>query len=152
MRVTSKGHYGLMAIAELAMHEGEGAVPLKVIADRQGLSEHYLEQLFAPLRRAGLVRSVRGAQGGYLLARAPADITVGDVLRALEGSLAPLECATDADLSALAHCTNPVHCLVRDVWQRLHQAVEDVANGITLEDIVRQAKEAQRRQGVMFYI
>ncbi len=152
MRVTSKGHYGLMAIAELALHEGEGAVPLKAIAERQGLSEHYLEQLFAPLRRAGLVRSVRGAQGGYLLARDAGEITVGDVLRALEGSLAPLECAADVDLASLVHCTNPLHCLVRDVWQRLHRAVEEVADSITLADIVQQVREARRRQGIMFYI
>ncbi len=152
MNVTTKGHYGLMAMAELAMHHGEGPVPLKTIAENQGLSEHYLEQLFAPLRRAGLVKSVRGAQGGYLLGREPKEITVGDVLRVLEGPLAPIECALDGPLEELEHCTNPLHCLVRDVWVRLHRVIEQTVDGITLQEICDRAREAQARRNLMFYI
>lgn len=137
-----------MAMAELAMHHGGGPVSLKTIAENQGLSEHYLEQLFAPLRRAGLVKSVRGAQGGYLLGRDPEEITVGDILRVLEGPLAPVECALDEpDPEALENCANPYQCLVRDVWVRIHRAVLDVVDGITLADLCRQA-----RRRPMFYI
>ncbi len=153
MNITTKGHYGLMAMAELAMHHGEGPVPLKTIAENQGLSEHYLEQLFAPLRRAGLVKSVRGAQGGYLLGREPGEISVGDVLRVLEGPLAPIECALDGSvLDDLEHCTNPYQCLVRDVWIKLYRTVEQVVDGITLADLREQARQHQAKRRPMFYI
>lgn len=152
MKVTTKGHYGLMAMAELALHHGQGPVSLKTIAENQGLSEHYLEQLFASLRRAGLVRSVRGAQGGYLLGREPEEISVGDALRVLEGPLVPMDCALEGPLEEIDHCTNPHSCLVREVWVKLAKAIEEVADGITLADLREKAREMQRRKGVMFYI
>lgn len=152
MNITTKGHYGLMAMTELAMHEGKGPVPLKTIAENQGLSEHYLEQLFAPLRRAGLVRSVRGAQGGYLLGRPAKDISVGDVLRVLEGPLAPLDCALEGSPEEWEHCTNPYNCLVRDVWVQLYKKVQEFVDGISLESLCRKAREVQARKNMMFYI
>lgn len=153
MNVTTKGHYGLMAMAELAMHHGEGPVPLKAIAENQGLSEHYLEQLFAPLRRAGLVKSVRGAQGGYLLGREPGEISVGDVLRVLEGPLAPIDCALNGTaLEELEHCTNPYNCLVREVWVKLYQTIEQMVDGVSLADLCQRARETQAKKSPMFYI
>ncbi len=152
MNITTKGHYGVMAMTELAMHDGKGPVPLKTIAENQGLSEHYLEQLFAPLRRAGLVRSVRGAQGGYLLGRPAREISVGDVLRVLEGPLAPIECALDGNPEEWENCTNPYNCLVRDVWVKLYKTIEEVVNGVTLEELCQKAREAQARRNPMFYI
>ena len=84
MRISTRGRYGLRAMVELALAFGQGPVPLKEIATKQGLSEHYLEQLMGSLRKAGIVKSVRGAQGGYQLAKDPAEISTGEVLRVLE--------------------------------------------------------------------
>jgi len=151
VNLTTKGHYGLMAVAELAARHGQGPVPLKTIAESQGLSEHYLEQLFSPLRRAGIVRSVRGAQGGYLLARDPQEITVGDVLRVLEGPLAPLSCALE-EPQELDDCVNPYRCLVREVWMRLHRTIQELLDSITLAELVERARELQARRSPMYFI
>ena len=97
MKLTTRGEYGLRAILDLALREGEGPVSLKSIAERQDISDHYLEQLFSSLRKAGLVKSVRGAQGGYLLGKPAEEITVGDVIRVLDGPIAPVECVSEVD-------------------------------------------------------
>src|SRR5690242_1173163 len=99
MKLSTKGRYGVKAMLDLALHNSEGQVSLKSIAERQGLSENYLEQLFSALRKAGLVKSMRGAQGGYVLAMAAEEISVGAILRALEGSLAPVDCVSDGESS-----------------------------------------------------
>src|SRR5690625_5391599 len=91
MKITTKGRYGLTIMIELAKEFGEGPKSLKSIAQENGLSEHYLEQLAAPLRNAGLIKSVRGAYGGYMLAKKPAEITAGDVIRVLEGPITLVE-------------------------------------------------------------
>ncbi|MBX6377910.1 MAG: Rrf2 family transcriptional regulator [Clostridia bacterium] len=152
MGISTKGRYGLMAVVELSLHHGEGPVPLKVIAENQGLSEHYLEQLFGPLRRSGIVKSVRGAQGGYLLAKEPAEITVGDILRVLEGPIAPVECAVEGGPVDDDHCSRPEQCIARSVWVKLRESMEAVVDGITLEDLRREAREAAAKQAYMFYI
>ena len=92
MKISTKGRYSVTALYELALHYGEGAVSLKSIAKSQGLSENYLEQLMAPLRRAGIVKSVRGAQGGYMLARSPQEITIGEIITTVEGPIALVDC------------------------------------------------------------
>jgi len=97
MKLSTKGRYGLKAMFELALHFGEGPIPLKDIAEKQNISEHYLEQLIATLRKDGLVNSVRGAQGGYLLSSEPKKITVGDVIRSLEGNIAPSDCVIEGE-------------------------------------------------------
>src|SRR5699024_11022769 len=97
MRLSTRGRYGLKAMYQLAMHYGEGPIHLKQIADKENLSENYLEQLVSQLRREGLLNSVRGAQGGYMLAMPPKDITVGNILRILEGNLAPADCIIEDD-------------------------------------------------------
>lgn len=139
MYISTKGRYGTKALFELAMHQGEGPLSLRAIAERQGLSEHYLEQLVAPLRKAGLVASVRGAQGGYRLARDPAEITVGDVLRVLEGPVAPTECALESfDFGKC--CANAEACPDRDVWIKVRKSIEAVVDNITLSDLVDEAR------------
>lgn len=104
MRLSTKGRYGLMAMFQLAMDYGKGPIPLKYIAQKQSLSESYLEQLFSALRRQGLIISMRGASGGYELSREPDDITVGQVLRALEGDLSPADCVSDGS----GECTKKI--------------------------------------------
>ena len=123
MKISTKGRYGLRLMVDLAVHYEQGLVPLKEIAVRQEISEKYLEQIMMQLNRSGLVRSVRGAQGGYCLAQPPESITVGAVLRVMEGSLAPVD------------CDRMDRCVTVTVWQKLKEAVEGVVDAITLRDL-----------------
>ncbi len=150
MKISTKGHYGVQAMFELAQHYGKGPVSLKSIAERQDLSEHYLEQLIASLRRAGLVKSVRGAQGGYILARDPADIKVGDIIRVLEGPIAPVECVSDADSD---QCLKAESCVTRSVWEKVRNSIEEVLDSITLADMCKDAEQAKiSKNFYMYYI
>ncbi|HWJ03191.1 MAG TPA: Rrf2 family transcriptional regulator [Verrucomicrobiae bacterium] len=150
MRLSTKGRYGVKAMFDLAQHTGEGPVSLKNIADRQGISEHYLEQLISGLRKAGLVKSVRGAQGGYTLAKEPAKITVGDVIRVLEGPIAPVECVSEEDPEI---CQKADCCVTRGIWEKVRNSIADVLDSITLEDMVKDAEKLQRDANFyMYYI
>lgn len=151
MRLSTRGHYGLKAMFDLAQHYGGEPVPLKSVAERQSLSEHYLEQLIAVLRKKGLVKSVRGSQGGYLLSREPKDIKVGDVVRALEGPIAPLECVNEQ--AKIVGCDQADYCITRSVWIKVRDSIAGVLDAITLEDLCREAEEARRaRDYYMYYI
>ncbi len=134
MKLSTKGRYGLKAILDLAVHGNEGHVALKSIAERQGLSENYLEQLFAALKKAKLVKSVRGSQGGYLLGNSPQKISVGDILRALEGSMAPTDCVSEGCLTA--NCSNTDNCVTRGVWEKIRDGINNVIDNITLQELV----------------
>lgn len=136
MKISTKGRYGLMLLVDLAMHEGGSPVSLKSVAERQGLSDHYLEQLIAPLRNAELVRSVRGAYGGYMLAKSKSEITVKEVLLTLEGPLTLVDEDFDDGLGKL--------------WDRLRSAILDVLESITLSDLI-DMREADNDLP-MFYI
>jgi len=149
MYISTKGRYGTKALFELALHQGEGPQALREIAMRQGLSEHYLEQLVGPLRKAGLVRSVRGAQGGYTLARDASEITVGDILRVLEGPVSPTECALENfDFSRC--CANPEVCPDRDVWIKVRKGIEQVVDHISLRDLVDDWQNTAERAPVYY--
>ncbi|MDO7788717.1 RrF2 family transcriptional regulator [Desulforamulus aquiferis] len=147
MRLTTKGHYGLKAMFDLAMHYGSGPIPLKVVAERQGISENYLEQLAAVLRKAGLVKSIRGAQGGYILAKLPSEIKVGDVIRVLEGPIAPLECVSELETTI---CEKGQFCISRDIWARVRDSIAEVLDSITLEDMCRDAEKARQAETKVF--
>lgn len=135
---------------DLAMHYGEGPIPLKMVAQRQDISEHYLEQLIAVLRKAGLVNSVRGAQGGYELARPPEEMVVGDIIRALEGPISPMECV-DADDKC--ECEREGSCPTRGLWQRLRDSMIGVLDSTTLADLVEEARQKQATDdSFMYYI
>ncbi|MGE5573265.1 MAG: RrF2 family transcriptional regulator [Bacillota bacterium] len=133
VRLSTRGKYGVRAMYDLALHYGEGPVPLKATAERQLVSEHYLEQLMAGLRRAGLVTSSRGAQGGYELARPPADITIGDVVRVLEGPIEPAECVAEGDPADA--CGRADECAMRLVWRKLKDCINRVLDSISLKDL-----------------
>ncbi|HHY33559.1 MAG TPA: Rrf2 family transcriptional regulator [Firmicutes bacterium] len=133
MRLSTRGRYGVRAMYDLALHYGEGPVPLKGIAERQMVSENYLEQLMASLRRAGLVISSRGAQGGYELARRPADITIGDIVRVLEGPIDPAECVGEGD--PVEACERADECTMRLVWKKLKDCINRVLDSISLKDL-----------------
>ena len=139
MKISTKGRYALRLMLDIALTGSEEPVPLRDVAERQDISNKYLEQIVTPLARAGLVRSVRGAGGGYLLTRKPEEYTVGDILRPLEGDLAPVECATDG-----AWCARSGDCLTVGLWQEIHRAVSAVVDGTTLADLLaRQAGSAE---------
>lgn len=135
MKLSTKGQYGVKAMFDLALHYGDEPIPLKSIAERQGISEYYLEQLIAVLRRENLVKSVRGAQGGYVLSREPSEITVGKILNVLEGPLEISECIDD-----VGECTRANYCATRLIWVKMRDALEDVVNTITLSDMVNDYK------------
>jgi Rrf2 family transcriptional regulator, cysteine metabolism repressor len=133
MKVSAKGEYGVRAMAILALEYRAGPVPLREIAEREGISYQFLEQIFLPLRRAGLIESVRGAKGGYTLARPPDTINVGDILRALEGPIAPVDCVAEGNAGS---CGRSGACLTRGIWERLRDRMSEVLDDITLADVI----------------
>lgn len=137
MKISTKGRYGVVAMYELALHYGEGPVSLKLVAEKQNISEHYLEQLMGGLRRTGFVRSVRGAQGGYELTKDPASITVGDVLRVLEGPIAPVDCVIDDNAD---YCFRADSCVTRSIWAKVRDSINKVVDSITLADLCKEEK------------
>ena len=130
MKISTRGRYALRLMIDLAQQEEGRPVSLRDVARRQGISDKYLEQIVTPMSRAGLVRSVRGAGGGYLLSRRPEEYTVGDILRPLEGDLAPVECATDESF-----CQRCGECVTVELWQEIHRAVSQVVDSVTLADL-----------------
>jgi len=136
MKISTKGRYGLMLMVDLAMNHGSAPVSLKSVAQRQDLSDHYLEQLIAPLRNGGFVRSIRGAYGGYVLTKSPVDITVKDILLILEG---PMTLVDDTVADGL----NPL-------WDKLSHALLSVMESVTLQDLVEM--RTQQGDSPMYYI
>ncbi|QPC47001.1 cysteine metabolism transcriptional regulator CymR [Mangrovibacillus cuniculi] len=139
MKISTKGRYGLTIMIELTKRHGEGPTSLKTIAQKHELSEHYLEQLIAPLRNAGLVRSIRGAYGGYKLAKEPQEISAGDIIRVLEGPISPVEGIEDEEPAK------------RQLWIRIRDAVKDVLDSTTLEDMANFTEDGES-DPYMFYI
>jgi len=120
-------------MVDLALHYGEGPIPLKAVAERQEISGHYLEQLMAILRKAGLVNSIRGAQGGYELAKPPRAMAVGEIIRALEGPISPMPCVNEDRPGK--NCKQGDGCATRELWKRLRDSMADVLDSVTLEDL-----------------
>ncbi|MCQ2510286.1 MAG: Rrf2 family transcriptional regulator [Lachnospiraceae bacterium] len=143
MKLSTKGRYGLRALVDLAVHEDD-AVSIQSIADRQGISESYLEQLVRLLKKAGLVTSVRGAGGGYRLAKPASEISVGDILRALEGNLDAVSCAA---LQEESGCEGADCCVTKFVWKKINDAITQTVDGIWLEELVRDSKAVLEKHG-----
>lgn len=139
MRLSTKGRYGLKAMFDLALHYGEGPISLANISERQDISLSYLEQLFSSLRKAGYVQSIRGAQGGYVMTREPGAVTVGDVLRVLEGQLAPVSCVRSDETDA-CDCGKSGECVTKAVWEKIHDSINAVVESITLQDMINDHK------------
>lgn len=132
MKISTKGRYALRLMLDLALDDSEGPVRIREIAERQEISDKYLEQIVSIFNKAGFVKSVRGPQGGYLLTREPKEYTVGMILRLAEGSLAPVSCVdADADL-----CERHEHCATLRLWTMLNHAISDVVDKVTLADLV----------------
>jgi len=137
MRLSTRGRYGLQAMFQLALYYGQGPVSLKQIAIEQDLSKNYLEQLFSVLKKEGFLHSVRGAQGGYMLSKNPSEITVGKILRALEGNIAPHECVADEDFI----CSKEDRCVTKLVWMKIKNSIDQVIDSITLQDMIEDNKK-----------
>ena len=139
MRLSTKGRYGMRAMLDLAMHPDQEPISVKSIAERQNISIHYLEQMFHKLRKAGLVKSVRGVKGGYSLAKRPEDIRASDIMIALGESLSPVKCV-DGDIED-AECERAEHCVTRTLWINLKDKINEVLGTTTLEDLRGEARD-----------
>lgn len=137
MKISTKGRYALRLMLDLAVYNTGEPIALKDIARRQEISEKYLEQIISVLNKAGYVRSVRGAQGGYTLTRGTKDYTVGMILRLTEGELAPVNCVG----AEAVPCDRMDTCVTVKIWQRLYDAINGVVDGITLADLVEWQNE-----------
>lgn len=148
MKISTKGRYGLRAMVDLAAFSNGDHVSLSSIAERQNISINYLEQVFATLRKAGLVKSIKGAQGGYILADNPANMKVGTILRTLEGELSVID-GEESDSSR----QNAIQtCLKSALWDKMNHCLNDLVDAITLEDLVHDYKKLNGLYEVMYYI
>ena len=136
MKMSTKGRYGVRAMVHLAVHYGQGPLPVRKIADRMDVSAKYLDHLMTALKTTGLIRSIRKAHGGYVLARSPKEIRLSEVIRALEGSIAPVDCVDDAGA-----CHRADFCTARDLWQRMQKAMNNVLESTTLDEMAQRQKE-----------
>ena len=135
MKLSTRTRYGIRAILELAENNGKGPVQIKIIARHQDISIKYLEQLMAILKSAGFVRSIRGAKGGYILAKPPNQIRLSDVFNALEGTVTTAECVENKN-----YCARAADCVTRQVWAEVKWAIINVLQSITLQDLVDRTK------------
>ena len=135
MKLSTKGRYGLRALIDLAQNGGEQPVSITSISTRQDISERYLEQLMSMLKKAGIVRSVRGAGGGYVLVKRLEDISVGDVLRALEGCLEPVDCG---GLEPNGGCSVSDSCVTKYVWKKINDSINQTVDEIKLDQLVKE--------------
>ena len=142
LKLTTKGRYGLRAVIDLAKYAINEPVSLSDVAERQSISISYLEQLIAKLKKAGIVQSTRGAQGGYSLAKNPADISVGEILRALEGSLSPVDCSA-VDGEGETECSASNFCVTKYVWKRINDSINDTVNNMFLSELLAESENVK---------
>lgn len=146
LNISTRGRYGLKAMADMAITLNdaplEKCISLKSIAERQGLSESYLEQLMSPLKKAGYIKSLRGARGGYYLLLPPEEITVGDILRVLEeGAVTPVRCISKTGEASFCGSSDCKMCVTKNVWEKLYNTLNEVVDNITLADLVEDYNE-----------
>jgi len=146
LKISTKGRYGLRAMLDLAIHSMNDQVSLNSIAERQEISVSYLEQVFSILRKAGLVKSIKGAQGGYILGDDPHNITVGMILRALEGDLSVVEDQPGSRYD------NMQYCIQKNVWDKMNQSINKIVDSIMLEDLVEEYWRLNGGGNLMYYI
>lgn len=148
MKISTKGRYGLRAMVDLVVYSRGDHISLKSIAERQNISEGYLEQVFSTLRKTGLINSIKGAQGGYALADRPENITVGKILRALEGKLSVI------DEKSIEEKTNDriEECIREKVWNTINESIDNVVDKITLEKLMNEYNKMTEQEVNMYYI
>jgi Rrf2 family cysteine metabolism transcriptional repressor len=148
MKVSLRSTYGILAAVDLAMQTGSAPIQAKAIARRQGIPARFLEQVLHAMKKAGLVSSQRGAQGGYVLSRKPADVSVAEILEALEGPF--LRSMTE--VNGRAHSTSRSEALLAKVWDRVHEAERQVLEGITVEELAGQQRQLEQQRTLMYHI
>ncbi len=136
MRISTKGRYGTMAMLDLALRYGQGPILAKDIARRQHISGLYLEHLLISLKVAGMVKSARGTHGGFTLAKPPSQITLSEIIRVTEGSMAPTECVDDPEAYPRA-----VFCVIHDVWAEVKAAISSILEATTLQDLLERQRQ-----------
>lgn len=149
MKLSTRGRYGLRAMIDMAQSEDKGPIATHTIAQRQGISERYLEQLMVPLKRAGLVKSIRGSQGGYILGRSPDKITAGDIIRVLEGPIAPVECVSEQNPEA---CGRFDYCVTRVLWTKVRNSIAEVLDSYSLADLARESHQSPGQESFIYKI
>lgn len=132
MKISTKGRYALRLMIDLATNDDGNPIRIKDVAERQNISDKYLEQIISTLNKAGFVRSVRGPQGGYSLKKKPEDYTVGMILRLTEGSLAPVACVEEDETD----CERQGGCVTYLLWRKISDAINGVVDTITLKDLI----------------
>ncbi|MCQ1529724.1 RrF2 family transcriptional regulator [Lutispora saccharofermentans] len=147
MKISTKGRYGLRAMVDLALKSVTDHVPLKSIAESQNISEGYLEHVFSALKKAGLVKSIKGPQGGYILVDRPSQITVGAILRVLEGDLSIVDDKNNPDGDNVIE-----NCIKLHVWEKIDESINSIVDGVTLEDLVSEYKRMENIGAEMYYI
>lgn len=148
MKVSLRSTYGILAAVDLAMQTGSAPIQAKAIARRQGIPARFLEQVLHAMKKAGLVSSQRGAQGGYVLSRKPADVSVAEILEALEGPF--LRSVTD--VNGRVHSTSRSEALLSKVWDRVYEAERHVLEGITVEELAGQQRQLEQQRSLMYHI
>jgi Rrf2 family iron-sulfur cluster assembly transcriptional regulator len=146
MKLSTKGIYGLRAMVDLAVHSGDAPVSLISIAKRQNISENYLEQIIAKMRKAGLVESQRGAGGGYIITQNFKDISVGDILKAIEGDLYLVDCPGTHNTNGKRECETSDLCVSKYVWDKVNTAINTTFESITLHELVMESKQLLNSQ------
>ena len=148
MKVSLRSTYGIMAAVDLAMQTGSVPIQTKAIARRQGIPARFLEQVLHAMKNAGLVSSQRGAQGGYVLSRKPADVSVAEILEALEGPFL----RRTTEMNGRGHPINKSEALLAKVWDRVHEAERHVLEGITVEELASQQRQIEQQRSLMYHI
>lgn len=149
MRISTKGDYATRAMQDLALHHDQGPIQIEDIARRQHLPVRYLEQILLSLKRAGFLESKRGVSGGYYLAKHPREITVGAIVRAMEGPVIPIFCVGSGKREI---CIEEPHCSLRDIWAEVRDAVVKIVDHTTLEELCRQIRVKRERQELTYQI
>ena len=146
MKLSTKGRYGLRALVDLAVYSEERPVSISEIAKRQDISIRYLEQLLAKLKKAGIIKSIRGAQGGYLMAKNAEEVSVGDILRILEGDLVLVECTELT--GAQKACIGSQYCVTKSVWKKINDSIEQTVDSILLKELVDESKAIHKKENI----
>ncbi|HSA64569.1 MAG TPA: Rrf2 family transcriptional regulator [Nitrospira sp.] len=147
MRVSLRSTYGIMAAVDLAMQVGPAPIQAKAIARRQGIPARFLEQVLHAMKKAGLVTSQRGAQGGYVLSKKPSEVSVAEILEALEGPFLRM-----AEMNGRLHPTTKSEALLAKVWDRVHEAERHVLEAISIEELASQQRQIEQQRSLMYHI
>ena len=152
MKISIKGEYGVLAVLEIALNGHSGPLGVRTIAKRQSIPYRFLEQVMSVLKRNGLVRSIRGAHGGYLLAKASHQIVVGDIIEAIDGPVAPMSCVESESGGVCWQGIDPKSCAVHGVWNDVKLSIVNVLNTMTIQDLCDRARVLNGQRTLMYHI